>query len=414
MAISLNTNLTAHERVPKAVMTLMGYDECTALASVLMLGDREVDDTVTTTAATDGRDEWYNSAFVDTLTDPELRFVVVHECYHKMFKHLTTWDHLNAIDGRLANMACDYVINLRILDDIRDRNKVAMPDGGLLDDKYRDMDVAQVFNLLRDDKQQQQQQQQQQSSSNPTGGDTPDNTSGGFDDHDWDGAQAMSEADQQALAREIDAAVRQGALAASKMGKGGDNRTVDDLLKPQVDWRSALRAFITSTCAGGGYSTFRRPNKRMAHTGLYLPSTIDETIDELVIAADTSYSTCNPRTWRTILTELVTVCAVVKPKRVRILYWGSSVVGDEVYDAAEVNKIHNSTKPVDGGGTRVSCVTDYIRDNKIKATAIINITDGYVGGDWGTWDAPVLWCILDNQQAVPPTGKVLHIKAGEM
>ena len=111
---------------------------------------------------------------------------------------------------------------------------------------------------------------------------------------------------------------------------------------------------------------------------------------------------------------MVHVCETTNPERVRILYWGSEVVGDEVYDRDEVHKIAKSTKPRDGGGTNVRCVNEYMADKSIKATAIINITDGYLGGDWGTWDAPLLWCILDNKRAQPTVGKVLHIKSGNM
>lgn len=46
-----------------------------------------------------------------------LRFVIRHENLHKAFRHMATWDkNLWKQDARLANMACDYVINLMIYD----------------------------------------------------------------------------------------------------------------------------------------------------------------------------------------------------------------------------------------------------------------------------------------------------------
>ena len=62
------------------------------------------------------------------------------------------------------------------------------------------------------------------------------------------------------MARDIEEAVRQGLLTASKVGSGGD-RDLEDLLKPQIDWRQVLREFITDTCAGKDYSTYRKPNR---------------------------------------------------------------------------------------------------------------------------------------------------------
>ena len=68
-------------------------------------------------------------------------------------------------------MACDYVINLKIMDDNKD-GFATLPEGGLIDEKYRDMDTAQVFNLLR-------QEQDTQSTGGSGGSDSQDNESGG-------------------------------------------------------------------------------------------------------------------------------------------------------------------------------------------------------------------------------------------
>jgi hypothetical protein len=50
----------------------------------------------------------------------------------------------------------------------------------------------------------------------------------------------------------------------------------------------------------------------------------------------------------------------------------------------------------------------------IKPQATVILTDGYLFGDWGTWDCPTLWCVLDNDSATPDTGKVVHIKTSDM
>jgi hypothetical protein len=50
-----------------------------------------------------------------------------------------------------------------------------------------------------------------------------------------------------------------------------------------------------------------------------------------------------------------------------------------------------------------------LHEKQIKPQAVIVLTDGYLGGSWGTWHAPVLWCVLNNKSACPDTGKVVHI-----
>lgn len=383
--LALGKQLTAEQRVQKAVIDIMGKDRYVHLAGILMVGDRSVVDDVPT-ACTNGRDEMYGRAFVDDLNDAELRFLILHESYHKLYKHLTTWRWMYDESPQLANIACDYVINCKITDENPD-GFAKMPDCGLIDEDFRGMDSAQVYKLLKDSD------------------DQPDDS--GFDSHDWEGAEELTDDEKRELGREIDEAIRQGALIAGKMGTGGD-RDLDELLQPQVDWREVLREFVQSTCTGHDYSTWARPNRRYIGANVYLPSTISERVDELVIAIDTSAS-ISQRDITTFLSEVKSICDVVQPETVRLLYWDTSVCGDEKYNGAEVADIVTSTKPRGGGGTYVECVTDHMQAESITPQAVIVFTDGYLGGDWGTWSCPVLWCLLNNDRAVPDNGKLLRI-----
>ena len=397
--LAIGQELSVEQRLSKAVVDIMGNPKYVALAGVLMIGDRTVRDDIPT-ACTNGRDEMYGRAFVTGISDAELRFVVLHECYHKLYRHLTTWRHLYEQDALLANMACDYVINCKITDDNTDGFAV-MPSMGLLDPKYRGWDSAQVYNILKQD---------QDESGGDGGGDN--SSPQGFDDHDWEGAQELSADEQRELARDIDEAIRQGALIAGKMGSGGD-RDLEELLKPQVDWREVLREFITSTCTGSDYSTWRRPNRRYVATGHYLPSGITEQVGELVIAIDTSGSIGSAELTR-FLSEVKGICDTVHPERIRLLYWDTEVCADETYDTHELDNLASSTKPAGGGGTSVDCVPEYITKHNINAQAAIVLTDGYLYGGWGTWSIPLLWCIIDNDRAKPDCGKAVHVKAREL
>ena len=87
--LAIGKQLTPEQRLSKAVVDIMGNPKYVALAGVLMIGDRSVVDNIPT-ACTNGRDEMYGRDFVDSLNDAELRFLVLHEVYHKLYKHLTT------------------------------------------------------------------------------------------------------------------------------------------------------------------------------------------------------------------------------------------------------------------------------------------------------------------------------------
>jgi len=215
--LTIGKQLTADERLSKSIVAIMGNPKYTALAGVLMLGEKTIDEDCPT-ACTNGRDEKYGREFVEGLTDAELRGLVLHENYHKLYSHLTTWRHLYNINAQLANVACDYVINLKIMDDNKD-GFATLPEGALLDSKYRGMDTAQVFNLLKKDMDEDDEDGATGEDGRSGSGDNESEGDGeqpsgagqgtGFDEHDWDGAQELSDEEKRELARDIDEAIRQ-------------------------------------------------------------------------------------------------------------------------------------------------------------------------------------------------------------
>lgn len=311
----IGKTLTEEQRLQKAVVDIMANHKYIALAGILMIGDRRIDDDAENcpTAYTNGKDERYGRAFVAKLNDAELRFLVLHECYHKLYRHLTTWQWMYREHAQAANMACDYVINIKLVDDNRDgfATMTGALKMGCFDEKYRGWDSAKVFKDLKS-----QGQGQGQGGKGQGQGQGGAGQGTGFDDHGWDEAQEMTPAERGELAREIDEAIRQGALMAGKVGSGGD-RDLEALLQPQIDWREVLRDFITATCAGNDYSTWRRPNRRFIGAGVYLPSGISERIGEIVVAIDTSGSIGGPQL-SAFLSEVKAIAETVNPKKLLV------------------------------------------------------------------------------------------------
>ena len=408
------TNLTAEQRLSRAVVSIMGNPRYAALAGILMIGERTVVDDHDT-AYTNGRDEGYGRAFIEQLNDAELRFLVLHENYHKLYRHLHIWRWMYEEDAELANMACDYVINLKLVDDNADgfATMTGALTCGCYDDKYRGMDAAQVYRELREDDPRKNLQGQGDGTGAGTTGD--DNTGVGqqsFDEHKWDDAKELSEDEKRELAKEIDEAIRQGALAAGKLGNGMD-RDMQELLEPQVNWREVLRDFVTDTCSGSDYSSYNKLNRRWVHLGIAMPSGVTERVNELVVLPDMSGS-IGQREQTIMLTEVAEVCKAVRPNKLRILYWDTAVRRDEVYEMDQIEEFAKSTKPKGGGGTDIEPVARYMQEHGINPDAAIILTDGHLWGSWGQWACPTLWCVLDNKSAKPPVGKTVHIKARDM
>jgi predicted metal-dependent peptidase len=417
-------------KVQKAKITLMRDPRFALWSGILMVGRTSVVDNIPT-ACTNGRDEKYGRKFVAMLKEPELNFVVLHENLHKAYRHLTTWRKLHDENHRLANAACDYVINLKLKDLDPSERIIAMPrwaDGelkgkpmGLIDEKYRGLNAKQVFDLLKEEQKGDgagEGEGEGDGSGEGSGGTGTSQGQGngageGFDDHDWDGAKEMTEEEKKVLEREIDQAIRQGVMAHQKIaGTGGGDldRDLLDLLEPKVDWREMLREFVKSTCSAKDTSSWRRVNRRFLSMGTYMPSLIGEKVGHMVIAVDTSGSV-GQEELSGFLTEVKGIAEEVKPSQVDLIYWDSRVAAHEEYTESDVGNIINSTKPMGGGGTSPSCVSRYLKEKRIVPECIIVLTDGHVGSDWGSeWTAPVLWAIVGGNDCVADNGKTILVK----
>lgn len=390
-------NLTTEQRLQKNNFRVINHIKHCAVGGVVMFGKTSIDD-ATPTAYTDGKNVVYGRKFIEGLTDPQMRFLILHENYHKALRHLSLWKHLYKKNPQLANIACDHVINLQLIDIDGGEKFIEMPPKGCADLRFRGMDAGQVFRILE----QEQQGGQGKGQGSGQGGD------GGFDEHGWDEASEMSEAEQKEVREAIDQALRQGAIIAGKR-KGQMPRALGELLEPQINWREALREFVMSVMAGKDQSTWRTVNRRFLAQGIYMPGSYSESVGRIVIGVDTSGS-IGDAALREFLSEIKAICDTVRPELIDLLYWDSGVAGHEKYSMQELDTLVTSTKPKGGGGTSPSCVTAYLREHNIKPECVVMFTDGHVGGDWGgDWPCPVMWVINDGNKVMAPNGKTIHL-----
>lgn len=393
--------LTSQQRLDRAHVALLRNDKTLVMSGILMMGASTITTTPTfnATALTDGVNKRYDDTFVASLSDEELRAVVVHENLHVMYKHLMVWQRLWKENPRKANIAADYVVNgvIHALDPTETflkppRNKP--PAVWLYNAKFDNMDVGEVYRLLKDEDM-------------PGGGSGAGDGAGGLDGHAWADADSLSAEEKEALAKEIDQAIRQGTIVAGKVA-GGHDRTFDGLLEPKVDWRKVLREFITTHCDGRDESTWRRPNRRWLQYDTYMPSMQGVTTGDIVIGIDTSGSIGGEMLTK-FMSEVNGICTSVKPDKLHLMYWDCEVAAHEVYKQDQMQSVVAVTKPAGGGGTSPSCVTAYMAQHNIKPKCAVMFSDGYVGNDWGGhWPCPVLWVIIGDKNARPSTGVVVY------
>ena len=397
MFVTQASQLSALNMIERAHVELMNHKDTMEYAGVIMVGKYKVSEDVPT-AMTNGIDCIYGDEFIRKLSESDRRGLIMHENLHKTFQHTFLWKHLYEKNAKIANQACDYVINIIIKDlDKKSGGFVTLPQGGLYDERFRGMSSQEVFDILMDER------EEGGSGGNGDGEGEDGEEGAGLDGHDW---TELPKEKQDEIKKEIDQAIRQGALMAGKLG-GNLSRELGELLQPKVDWREQLRDYVTSLADGKDISTWQRVNRRWLQHDVYMPSTLSETIGRIVVGIDTSGS-IGGEELNKFLSEVQSICMTVKPDIVDLIYWDTEVAKHEIYDREKQDKLVQSTKPAGGGGTDPSCVPAYIEANKLNPECVIMLTDGYVG-TWGTWKHPLVWCIVGGNKATPTVGASIYV-----
>ena len=402
--------LTAEQRIERIHVQLMKHKNFCLFSGLFMIGKVEVKDkTSSGTAHTNGVDVVYDRGFVDNLNDKQLAFLILHETMHKAYRHLVVWQPLRKKNAQLANMACDYVINLQIKDYDPNNEMTDFPtdaDGnvlGLIDERFRGMDSAQVFKIL---------EEEQEEGGGGGGGGKGGGGKDSLDGHDWDEAQDMSDQDKEEVAKEIEQALRQGSMLVGKMG-GNVSREIDDMLVPKVNWQEALRDFVKTAMQGKDKTTWKRLHKRYLASDLIMPSSYSDKVGGIAIGIDTSGSIGTEELTQ-FLSEVKSICDEVSPEVIDILYWDTHVASRETYRDNELASLIETTKPAGGGGTEPACVPKFMKKHDMKPECLIMLTDGYIGhqdpSNW-TIESPVLWCIKGNRNfSESVVGKIVHVE----
>ena len=392
--------LSAPDRVIAVHVDFSNNKDFAGLSGVVYVGDVKFENIGT--AGTDGRDVYYDPAFVGGLNRKQLRYLVAHESLHKALMHCTNYKELSKKYPQLCNMAMDYVVNATIeeIDPNFTFVERIVDPAPLIDAKYQGFSFIEVLqDLLR----------------NPpppppqgNGQGDGDGNGGAMDKHIFGKAELGSK-EANELGRQIDDAVRQGKLLSDKLaGKGSRGSALDRATqKRDTNWREHMRDWITALCEGDEYSRFAPPNKRLLPLGVVMPSHFSEATGELIIACDTSGSMGG--IYPTVFGEVARIVQNVQPDSVRMLWWDCEVCGDQLFKPHEYANIASLLKPAGGGGTSPNCVVQYIAEKKYQPKGVVWLTDGYLDGSDGKVDVPALWGVVDNDHFVPPQGKAVRI-----
>ena len=377
------------------------------------------------TAYTDGTRIAFGPKFLESLTDSELDFVMMHEILHVVLQHCIRGEDR---DHERMNIACDIVVNSNILlENNMDHRSITLskwgesmhiaPDGK----EGHEYTAEQVYDMLPPTPPQK--KKKIPSSGGEKGrakqeqGDPKDLTSGG---HSWDDHSQWSQYEEDDTLRDV--WVKQFAEACEAIsirektiGRGTlplfAQRLLEKLRDPQVDWRTILNEFVQEEV--NDYS-FSPPDRRFQESPFFLPDFNElgkngEPVD-ILFMIDTSGSMSD----KEITAAFSEVKGAIDQFDGKLKGWlgffDAAIIEPKPFESVEdVLKI----KPAGGGGTDFQIIFEYVHqhmENKLPACIII-LTDGYAPfpQEHLARDIPVLW-LIDNNDIEPPWGKVARIK----
>lgn len=369
------------------------------------------------TAATDGKRILWNPAFLESLTDEEVRFVLLHEtlhCAHDHFHRLPLTD-----DG---NRAGDYAIN-RILAGIPG---ITMPKGGLLDPRFDKLAEEEILARLLATQQPQPQPGNGKPSSQPGNGKPqpgagkgqpqPGKGNGkpqpGASDPGGCGgfiAPATTPNPQGKTLREKwEGAVLQAEFLAKSLGQGNLPadlaRIVERIRAVEVNWRQELADWTRSIVADR--ADWSRSSRRHATAPCIYPRRKRDQLGTIVVVRDTSGSIdkalCDEFSAQVTQFSADLRCKVI-------------VLDCDTRIHAEYHLEPGDDCPLDargGGGTDFEPAFDRVAqllDEGETIAGLVYLTDLDGAFPAEPADYPVLWAAYNTSNAAP-FGRTIHVK----
>ena len=352
------------------------------------------------TAATNGRDFFYNKDFISKLSVKKLEFLFGHEICHAIFDH---FGRLGSRNPQLANIAQDYAVN-QILVDERIGEKITEVDI-CYDPKYRGMAWEEIYDELYDKAQKIPMDQLLKELGDLLDEHIKEGDGAGDGDKDGKGKPTISKEDLQKIKDEIKQAMIQSSAAAGA-GKtpAGIQRLIKNMTEPKISWRELIRQEIQSIVRND-YS-FTRPNRKGWQTGAVLPGMKEATTIDVAIAIDMSGS-IGDEDATTFLSEVKGIMDQYEDFKINLWCFDT-----EIYNHQAITHDNSedlvSYEPAGGGGTDFEVNFEFMKNNDIQPKKFIMFTDGYPCGSWGDEDyCDTIFIVKGNQQADAPFGQTV-------
>ena len=390
------------------------------------------------TACTDGVRITFGIDFLDSLSDSELDFVMMHEILHVVLQHCFRGD---VEDPEAYNIAADIVVNSNImLENGMKASSITLSKYGIAmhvapDGKEgHEYTAEQVYAMLPKNLNK---KGNNKSPGSAVGGAKKENKKGNNkspgsavgrakkdiskEQHQpvrvWDDHSRWGKYEEDDTLRDVWVKRFEDAAEAIKIRDPSNargllpafaERILKELKKTQTDWRTILNDFIQEEVVDYSFSP---PDRRFDDSPFFLPdfNGKEDMVEDILFMIDTSGSMSDDM----IAAAYSEVKGAIDQFNGKLKGWlgffDAAIIKPQPFSDENEFKI---IKPAGGGGTDFQIIFEYVfhhMSDKLPASIII-LSDGdapfplekLAGG------IPVLW-LLNNEEVNPPWGKVARI-----
>ena len=350
------------------------------------------------TAATDGRNFYYNSRFIQMLRPKEIEFLFGHEVLHCVYDH---FGRRGDRDPQLFNIANDFCVNADLIKHHVGEKITTVPC--LYDPKYDGMSSEEIYDILYEkaDKIDIGKLLDQMIDEHLDGEGDSD---GEGEDGKGKGRPKLTAEERQAVKDEIKEAML--AAAATVDGAGnlpaGVKRLIQELTEPQMNWRELLRMQLESTIKSD--YTWMRASRKGWHMDAVMPGMKLDPMIDIAVALDASGS-ISETMLKDFLGEIQGIMESFPAYRIHVVTFDTEAYNPVQYDSENLDDICDY-EIKGGGGTDFDCIFNYLKANEIEPKRLVVFTDGYPFGSWGDENyADTVWILHGTTTIEPPWGQ---------
>ena len=359
------------------------------------------------TAATDGRNFYYNTRFIQLLKPKEIEFLFGHEVLHCVYDH---FGRRGEREPQIWNIANDFCVNADLKEHGVGEFITSVPC--LYDRKYNGWSSEKVYDdLMKNAKKISLSDLLDQMIDEHLDGEGDEEGEGGGNDDGEEvdgsgkgkGRPKISEEERRAIRDEIKEAML--AAAATVDGAGniplGVQRLIKEMTEPKMNWRELLRMNLESTIKSD--YTWMRASRRGWHMDAVMPGMKPDEMIDIALAIDASGS-MDEGMLKDILSEVQGIMDSFPVYKIHVVSFDTQTYNPQQYDSDNLDSIVDY-EVQGGGGTSFECFYEYFKENDITPHRLVVFTDGYPGGSWGDENfCEVTWILHGTTTIEPPFG----------